>query len=157
MRVNSLKELEKELQKRIDIALLNDVYETVRDVMVDHIIEDVYEKYESRYYERRYNDDGLLDPENIIAATLKGELAIQNVTLGTDTFYKKNNRYYTSQNANKYITPVIETGIGYDVDSWEYYGIPRPFMQNTHDDLEKNHYHTHSLKIGLQKQGLEVK
>ena len=59
-----------------------------------------------------------------------------------------------SGNANEFITPIIESGVGYD--AWED-AFPRPYVQNTHDDLEQNHYHTEAMKRSLKKQGLEVK
>ena len=56
MRVNNLKELEKELKKRINNALTNEVSNGVKDVMTDHIISDVYDKYDPIAYTRRLND-----------------------------------------------------------------------------------------------------
>ena len=151
----NLKELEKELYKRINIALDTDVTDTVKDVMTDHIIRDVYDKYDPTVYQRRYNNGGLLDSENIVSTIGNdGELLVQNVTMGSETFYIPNiKKTFKSANADKFITPVIEYGKGYDVVDIE----PRPFMQNTHDDLEQNHYHTEAMKRSLKKQGLEVK
>ena len=151
----NLKELEKELYKRINTALDTDVADTVKEVMTDHIIRDVYDKYDPAVYQRRYNSGGLLDSENIIATMGNdGELLVQNVTVGSDTYYIPNiKKTFKSANADKFITPVIEYGRGYDVVDIE----PRPFIQNTHDDLEQNHYHTEAMKRSLKKQGLEVK
>ena len=42
----NLKELEKELYKRINTALDTEVADTVKEVMTDHIIRDVYDKYD---------------------------------------------------------------------------------------------------------------
>lgn len=168
MRVNNFKDLEKEIMKRINFALDEDVADTVKDVMTDHIIQDVYEAYEPRMYVRRYNqsgndinspfDDsdntGLLDPNNIIS-TIDGEggLSVQNITLGSRYYYKGRKRRVSSH-AGEPIAEVIETGKGYDV--WKD-AEPRPFMQNTHDDLKDNNFHIKALKEGLRKQGLEVK
>lgn len=153
------KELYAELMKRVNVALDTDVADTVKDVMTDHIIQDVYDVYEPKKYYRRYNDGGLLDPDNIIAAMGNdGELLVQNITQGFDNYYDyKQHKYVNSENANEFLTPIIETGEGYDIHGWEYDGVPRPFMQNTHDDLEQNHYHTAAMKQSLKKQGLEVK
>ena len=63
----NLKELETELYKRINKALDEDVADTVKDVMTDHIISDVYDAYEPVAYQRRYNNGGLLDANNIIS------------------------------------------------------------------------------------------
>jgi hypothetical protein len=153
MIVNSLEELEKELSKRINIALGVDVADIVRDVMTDHIVQDVYEAYEPIGYERRYNKNGLLDPNNIISIIDGyGGLSVQNITLG-NPYYIRDGQSVKSKNSNLPITNVIETGEGYD--TWKG-SSPRPFMKNTHDDLKENHYHTKAMKSGLKKQGLEV-
>ena len=151
----NLKELEKELYKRINIALDEDVADTVKEVMTDHIIQDVYDAYEPTAYQRRYDDGGLLDPDNIIA-TLgnNGEMLVQNITLGSEYYYIPSiKRSFRSANVDNFIAPIIEYGKGYDVVDI----FPRPFIQNTHDDLEENHYHTQAMKQSLKKQGLEVK
>ena len=166
MRVNNLKELEAELKKRIQNALVNEVNDVVQDVMQDHIISDVYDVYDPVMYTRRMNNGGLLDRDNIVS-DLKGDLrlSVKNVTLGDKYYslrtYDKSGGYTSkpmiSQNYNKPIAGVIETGEGYDVKGWEYDGVPRPFMRNTYEDLRDNHYHTIAMKNGLERQGLEVK
>lgn len=153
------KELYAEIMKRVNVALDTDVADKVKDVMTDHIIEDVYNVYKPKEYNRRGNNGGLSDPNNIIA-TLgdNGELFVQNITLGSPIVYDSNNNlFYESINSNEFITPIIETGFGYEFINWKYDGKPRPFIQNTHDDLEQNHYHTEAMKQSLKKQGLEVK
>ena len=167
----NLKELEKELYKRINTALDTEVADTVKEVMTDHIVQDVYDKYHPKMYMRRYNqsgnainspfDDtdntGLLDPNNIVS-TIDGEggLLVENITLGSKYYFYGGERRI-SDNAGEPIVGVIETGQGYDIGGWAYDGVPRPFIQNTHDDLKQNHYHTEAMKRSLKKQGLEVK
>ena len=167
----NLKELEKELYKRINTALDTEVADTVKEVMTDHIVSDVYDKYIPKMYMRRYNqsgnainspfDDtdntGLLDPNNIIS-TIDGEggLLVENITLGSKYYFYGGKRRI-SDNAEEPIAGIIETGQGYDIGGWAYDGVPRLFIQNTHDDLERNHYHTEAMKRSLNKQGLEVK
>ena len=85
---------------------------------------------------------------------LASELFVQNITLGYPTYFiPEINKHFISANADSFITPVIEYGKGYDVIDI----VPRPFIQNTHDDLERNHYHTEAMKRSLKKQGLEVR
>ena len=166
MRVNNLKELETELRKRIQNALTNEVNDVVKDVMQDHIISDVYDKYDPVMYARKMNNGGLLDRNNIVS-DFKGalRLSVKNITLGDKYYglhtYNKSGGYTStpmiSKNYNKPITEVIETGQGYDVEGWEYDGVPRPFMRNSCEDLRDNHYHTIAMKNGLKRQGLEVK
>ena len=45
----NLKELEKELYKRINTALDTEVADTVKEVMSEHIQKDVYDKYKQLY------------------------------------------------------------------------------------------------------------
>lgn len=173
MRVNSLKELESVLNKKIQTALQTEVKEIVRDVIIDHIFTDVYDVYDSAIYWRRLTqtgldsgspfDDsentGLLDPNNLrFTFDGKGGMIVENITLGSRYYYEYNNGqpvWKISKNAGKYIAPIIESGNGYDVFGDTM--IPRPFMKNSYKDLKVNHYHTQALKLGLQKQGLEVK
>ena len=151
----NLKELEKELYKRINIALDTDVADTVKDAMFNHIVSDVYDTYTPKMYQRRFDKGGLMDMRNIVATMENdGELLVQNVTLGNPYYYDPNlNKVAVSVNSNQFISPVIEHGTGYDVVQI----FPRPFVQNTCNDLEQNHYHTEALKRSLKKQGLEVK
>lgn len=157
MRVNNLKELERELKKRINNALVNEVSDTVQDVMTDHIIGDVYDKYDPVAYTRRLNDGGLLDRDNMLS-DLKGDgmLSVKNITLG-DKYYTFAGEQRISQNYNKPIAEIIESGEGYDVHGWEYDGVERPFMKNTAQDIKDNHYHTLAMKQALERKGLEVR
>ena len=163
-----IKELEKELQDRIDAALLTDVAEMVRDVMTDHINRDVYDVYEPSQYTRRYNESGidinsrfddtnntgLLDPANITAYIDRtGILTVENDTVGSKYYYKKGSKVI-SKNAGKPIAGVIETGNGYDV--WDD-AEPRPFIANTRDEIREGDYHIKALKQALKRMGLDVK
>lgn len=143
-----MKELQNALQDKIDYALLTGVSDTVSEVMTDHIIRDVYDVYNPLLYLRRYNQGGLLDKNNINSSIEEDTLIVENNTKG--------NPYLLSASKGKEIVEIIETGNGYDFENWEYYGIPRPFIQNTRDDLKANKYHVKALKQGLKKQGLEV-
>lgn len=161
------KELYSELMKRISYTLDDEVADVVKDVMIDHIITDVYDAYQPTEYIRRGNQSGndidspydntnnagLFDPNNIISTTdEEGGLEVVNVTLGSRYYYRGNKRYI-SKNAEKPIAEIIETGAGYDVRS----PGKRPFIKNTHDELKDYGFHIKAMKQGLQKRGLEVK
>lgn len=158
----SLKELQNALQDKIDYALLSDVSHTITEVMTDHIARDVYDVYSPvditnpHQYTRREDDGGLIDPNNINSSIEKNMLIVENNTIGVPE-YGIGNKVFHSQNKNKEIAGVIETGKGYDIHGWEYDGVPRPFIKNTRYDLANNKYHVKALKQGLKKQGLEVK
>lgn len=153
MKVGSLSELRSVLQEKIDVALLTDTAETVTDVMLEHIVSDVYEEYIPTTYKRRYNNGGLADPDNIITYLDEyGRLYVEQFTLG-DKYYKMGDYILISSNYGKPIADIIETGEGYDIVS----PGARPFLHNTREDLRKNKQHVSALKKGLKKQGLEVK
>lgn len=164
----SLAELQKELQNRVNNALSSNVAKVVSDVMIDHIIQDVYDEYEPKRYIRRFDlsgndisspyDDtdntGLLDPENIVTQIKGNTLIVEDNTLGSK-YYQDGEEWKISRNAGKPIAGVIETGKGYDV--WKNGSKPRPFIENTREELREREWHKKALKQGLQKQGLEVK
>lgn len=147
----NLKELEKELRKRIDIAMLTDVTQTVSEVMIDHIQQDVYDTYEPTVYNRRWDNGGLADPNNVVSSMEGNTLIVENYTLGNQYINGRNGD--VSKNYNKPIVNIIETGVGYDTR----FNMKRPFIENTIYDLATNKYHVEALKQGLNKTGLEVK
>ena len=158
MVVKNLKELERELRARVDYALLTDVAEVVTTVMTDHIERDVYDVYEQFMYERRHDNGGLDDVRNINSSIEGNTLIVENNTWAKPYYYNMNTRKYElSINAGKELTPIIETGWTYDIGNWDYYGVPRPFIHNTIEDLRDNKYHVVALKQGLKRQGIEVK
>lgn len=162
------KELYSKLMEYVNDVLDKEVSDTVKDIMIDHIVTDVYNSYTPSMHTRRYSqsgndnvnnsfDDsdntGLLDPNNIISTTDGvGGLEVKNTTLGSKYYYKNYERYI-SKNAGKPIVGVIETGRGYDVRS----PGKRPFIKNTYEELENTGFHIKAMKQGLIKRGLGVK
>ena len=151
---NDLQELHNEIMKRVNKSLQKDVGEKVKEIMLEHIEEDVYNAYEPETYVRRGDNGGISDPENIIIkAEFDGAISIENITVGRE-FYFDNREPVRSKNADSYITPIIERGRGYDYWSKSF---PRPFIKNTAEELKKSNVIKETLKEGLKKQGLEVK
>ena len=148
-------ELYNELMERINKSLLDDVAPMVEKTMLEHIENDVYRAYSpSSYMRRGEKDKGLLDPENIITTPEHdGCISISNQTLGRE-FYFYEREPVRSDNADKPIAEIIETGEGYDY--WDN-AFPRPFMKNTVDEIKTEKKHIEKLKDGLKKLGLEVK
>lgn len=164
----NLKELKGELQKKVNKALQNDVAPVVKNTMIKHIDEDVYDVYEPSTYVRRFNhsgievqspfdnteNTGLEDIDNIISIVQNDTLIVENDTLGSRFYRDKKGKWKTSKNYNQPIAEVIETGHGYDV--WDD-AEPRPFIKNTRNELRETGKHAEALKKGLEKQGLKVK
>ena len=156
MEVKSLKELEKELQKRIDYVLLTDVTDVVTEIMIEHINNDVYAVYEPRTYRRRMNNGGLSSPDNINSSIEGDTLIVENNTMANPyIFIDGIDIPVMSINAGKELTPIIEMGEPYEFD-WGLNNIPRPFIHNTIAEIKANNYHVRALKEGLRKQGIEV-
>lgn len=153
----SLKALEYFLKNRIAQALQAEVPNVVADTMETHILREVYLKYPSpKIYERRGNDGGLLDRENITWNRVSSNtIEVMNIT--------KRNINYT----NQYLAPVIEYGHkeaeakGYRGYSFPYpqyaYYYPRPFIKATREDLMKNKQHVKAFQNSLKSYGINSK
>ena len=151
---NNLQELRSEIMKRVNIRLKEYVGEKVNEVMLEYIETDVYNAYEPKTYLRRGNNGGLSDPDNIVVQReYDGAISIENVTVGRE-FYFQDREPIRSNNADRPLTPIIETGKGYDYWSKAF---PRPFVNNTVDEIVQEKIIENTLKEGLKKQGLEVK
>ena len=76
--VSSLAELDKEVRRRIDVALNGEVKNVVEDCMKDHIQRDVFAAYTPKVYERR-GDSGIEGEGNIESTVKDGLLTVKNV------------------------------------------------------------------------------
>jgi hypothetical protein len=152
----SLKSLEAYLKNKIKSAIQDEVPRKVKQTMQENILREVYLKYSPKMYERRGNDGGLMDEENIIYNVLNSNtLEFMNVT-------KRNLNFN-----NEYLAPVIEFGHreaqrrGYRGYSYPYpkyaYFYPRPFIKSTREDLYKNKIHVEAFREGLKKFGITTK
>lgn len=141
-------ELEKELYARIDASMVTDINRLVKEKMSEHVQSDVYDKYTPKTYERRYDNDGLSDINNMMAeySMSNHSLTVQNLTVG--------NSNYVPQDG--FIAPIIESGEGYHYH-FKYFDKPRPFIHNTYEDLLSSKEYIDTLKKSLQRQGLNVK
>lgn len=145
---SQLKKIEKQLQKKIQDALKNEVFEKVRDVMQDHIMEDVYNAYTP------YSKDGVT-PHYERTYELIWDETIQGKMINKNTLQVENTRH----EGNRDIVEVIETGKGYqwgyERDLDEEIGA-RPFISETKKDLLKNGQHIEAMEKGLERQGIKV-
>lgn len=154
MVVNNFNALTKEIQKRIDKSLKNEVFEEIRDVEQKNIDEYVYDVYQPKIYKRRETNGGLIDDKNIVGELIKsGELEVTNVT-------KPNSDY--NGTTNKDLPYLIENGLGEKGYKYDYpadlpYVYPRPFTEKTKEELIKTKKHVKALEKGLKNNGLNVK
>lgn len=153
---SSLKGLNEYIQKQINDTLKNEVFETVREVELEHIENDVLAIYEPNQYLRR-DSRGINDPQNIIFSSLKdGILEIENIT--------KFNPDYETANTGYGLVGLIEFGDKWNGFRYEYphiggispYNRSRPFIANTKTELKKEKQHISALKVGLNKRGIKT-
>ena len=154
MKVKSLKELRKAVEKAIDNSLENEVLEVVRSEEIKSIETDVFAVYTPEIYERRAFG-GIDDEENITHDTVKnGTIKIENIT--------EFNQEYKTANEGPELAVLIEYGHGnkdyyYDYPSSDDFCDPRPFISNTRKRLKKSGKHKETLKIGLKRNNIKTK
>lgn len=144
IKVNTTKDLDKlfaELQKRINVAQTTDVAATVREEMIDQIEQEVYSVYDPKIYERKKDNGGLTDDDNI-------DSYMTNAT----TLVVESNRFDGSKNVGE----VVVTGEGYNY-GFPYNGVERDYVEATRDSLEATGSHVDALVRGLKRQGINVK
>jgi hypothetical protein len=139
---NSLADLEKFLNQKIKVALEKDVKKQAIKTMQEHVVDDVYDKYEPTQYKRT---GGLAQEKNIIGNMINDNtLEIENIRKDEDT--------------GRYVAPVVESGIGYTWEDSKIFNMqpfPRPFVENTAKELESG-LAKQALAEGLRKQGLDI-
>lgn len=154
MKVKSLKELRKVVEKAIDNSLGNEVFEVTKDEEIKSIETDVFAVYTPTIYERRAFG-GINDEENIVHDEVKnGTIKIENIT--------KFNPGYETENKGPELATLIEYGHGsknyyYDYPSSDDFCDPRPFISNTRKRLKKSGKHKEALKIGLKRNNIKTK
>lgn len=150
------------LQKAVDSALTNEVFETVKEVEQSTIQEEVYNKYTPQNYKRRRYDGGLIADENIVIdgnTAKNGILIVKNIT--------PPNPYLNGVSGAKSTTPedsttpyLVEYGVynpnGYGYDYWKK-PRKRPFVARTIDELQTSGACKVALKNGLKRQGITVR
>lgn len=153
MEFRSLKALKKHLNDSIKSSIQNVAPIAVKNLMMKHILRDVYMVYKPKIYQRRYMNEGLLDEKNVNIRNRKGNVVeIYNVT-------KRNLNY-----SNQYLAPVIEYGHkgamskgyrGYSFPNPRYaYYYARPFIGNTRRDLMADKAHVKAFRQGLKTFGI---
>jgi hypothetical protein len=134
----NLNELAKYLNKVTNQSLATDVGNKVKQVMQEHVVEDVYDEYTPTIYER--------------TGRFAKEIEITSIQNGVEVSP-------TREENGRYIPAIIETGKGYSWKGSEIYKTKqkRPFVERTIDELVQKNTHVEELKKSLRKKGLDVK
>lgn len=134
----SLKSLFAAMQLELDQAVQNpngQVAKTVIDEGKRQVQETVYSPYTPVLYDR--------------TGQLMEEWVVEKVSNGIAVF---NDR----RDGNTYVAEVVETGKGYSIEGWQYFDVPRPFTQNTIDELARSGKHVQALQDELIRRGHRV-
>ncbi|WP_182004730.1 hypothetical protein [Priestia aryabhattai] len=136
--IKNLKDLEREVNKRINKAMKENVQKEAKKTMQEKIVDEVYLAYEPSQYERSYELLNSVETKQVNKTTI----SIEN----------------TRHDGNRDVAKIIEEGQPYD---WEKSRIAqmklkRPFHEETRKSLENGRFKD-SLKEGLKSQGLDVK
>jgi len=140
-----LKLIEKQIQLKIQDAMQKEVATEVIKVAQNKVDEVVYKQYKPKSYRRT----GELRKDFVSNPTANG-IVITN----------------TRSEGGNNISEIIESGEGYHYSSDKGYNTfdkegrtyetPRPFFENTRNELRKNKQHVQALKLGLIKRGITV-
>jgi hypothetical protein len=144
MEFKNLTELNKYIQKEINNSLRQDVAKKVIEIGKEHVQKDVYDVYAPKVYER--------------TGKLKESFKKKNIPEGVEIENKRTDK-------GRYIPEVIEYGHAGSEQGYEhpaYYPNgdnfiqPRPFIENTADEIETKNIHVEELKKSLKSKGIDV-
>jgi hypothetical protein len=144
MNFNSIAELEKYLNEKINSALRNEVADTARDTMQEHVMSDVYSKYQPSSPPSGYVRSGDLYKDIVTQMVDDNTVSIEDLARDEET--------------GRLIAPIVEYGVGYtwkDSRIYQMQPFERPFVEETAKDLE-NGKARNALAQGLKRQGLDV-
>lgn len=133
---DNLKQLEQYVNKMAREAMVkgNSVKNTVIETGKKHVEEDVYSAYEPRQYTR--------------SGELKDSWEVEETADGIAV-------YNDREENGKSIADTVEYGRNYDYE-FEYAHTPRPFTENTRQELAKGNKLANSLKQDMSRIGLDV-
>lgn len=146
-------DLLKELKTDIEDTLIHEVLDTVKEIELRHVEEDVFDVYSPKIYERRDSGEGGIDdPDNIIGTVQNMELEVENITPFASG--------YGTWNKGIGLAELINDGnstSGYFYDYPGEFNQPRPFLDNTIEEIERTDDVENALARGLNKRKWTVK
>ena len=140
----------KDLKSDIEDVLMDEVLDEVRDIELYHIQNDVLNTYTPQIYKRR-SAGGIDDPNNIVGEVEDMQLTVDNITQFNDD--------YGTYNHGKGLSDLINDGDslqGYFYDYPGEFNQPRPFIDNTIEEIERTDSVENALAKGLKKRKYDV-
>lgn len=149
---DDLDKLLDDMKSDIEETLSKEVFEEVRNIELEHIATDVIASYHPKVYERR-STEGIEDYRNIICDVKDMELVVDNVT--------PFNPNYGTWNKGNNLADLINEGDGgksrlyYDFNG--EFRRPRPFLDNTQEEVDKSGRVERAFSKGMKKHGYSIK
>ena len=139
---DSLGKLEKEIVRRANKALNNEVKDYVVDELKSRIKKDVYSSYSPVMYDRREGDGGLLDDTSVgdeNTGSIQAHVYRRTLRVYERAEVDPPKLKHKEYNAQDGLTQLIETGAKNPWNNRHYkWQNERPFMSNTQDYIN-NH------------------
>lgn len=133
---NTVEGLQREIMKRANKALKNEVKDYVEDKMKSHVEQDVYATYSPVEYERRETNGGLLDDSNIRDVVHGRVLTVYNETQVEGPRLANHKEYHNPDGLPRLLeSDNIRNPWTHKRYMWMK---PRPFMTNTQKDINKH-------------------
>ena len=148
---DDIDELLKDVRSDIEDTLSKEVFDEVRDIEMEHVYMDVLSTYSPKIYARR-NTGGIDDPRNIVGYVKDMSLEVDNITSFNDG--------YGTYNRGNNLGDLINEGDGgmnrlyYDFDG--AFIQPRPFLDNTQEEIDKTDRIDRVLEKGLKRRGHDI-
>lgn len=133
---STVRGLQTAITKRVNKALANEVADYVEDKLKQHVKDDVYNSYIPYMYERRKENGGLLDDNNI-SHTVKNKTLTVYERAPVDPPRLESHKEYTNKDG---LAQLLEAS---PYDPWgsahpDLWARPRKFMSNTQEDINKH-------------------
>lgn len=144
---DEIDDLLSDLKYDIEDTLQDEVLDEVKRIEIKHVEEDVFSVYDPIIYSRR-KTGGLDDPDNIIGTVEDMELTVENITPFNDD--------YGSSNHGVGLADLVNDGDNLQGHFYDYLGSfnqPRPFLDNTEEEIERTEQIDNVLEKGLNKRG----
>jgi len=145
--------LESHILNSISKAMQNEVADVVKKEESKQI-KKYYNMFTPKFYERRMDDGGLSDINNMRTITPKINNHSVSMTIKNET--AGNPDYNESQTPTKNLAGIFYSGQGYNYHGVmsKYYERPRPANEDAIEELQRNKRHISALIEGLEKKGI---
>jgi hypothetical protein len=142
--LKGIKDLGKFVNKEIKKSLKDDVGKKLVKVAQEHVQTDVYNEYDPKVYNR--------------TGELKDSFVVNDISEGIEI-------ENTRRDGDRYIPEIIEYGhdeskqgytFAYHYPGGDNYIQPRPFIENTRQQILNEKIHVNELKKSLKSKGLDI-